>query len=161
MCVLLSLRDMQDTDMHWLAGLLEGEGSFCKAPPSQPNAVIVTVEMTDRDVIERVARLFGGSAISFCKRREERWKPSFRVTVRGSRAVSLMGMLRPLMGQRRQRQIDAAMGSWNPSERWVRRKEKPLPGPAEVSEMRKMMSVVAIAKALGCNRSHIYRLLAS
>lgn len=47
---------MRQQDILWLAGLLEGEGCFnYRADRKQAR---VTVEMTDRDIIERVARLF-------------------------------------------------------------------------------------------------------
>jgi hypothetical protein len=46
-------------ELYWLAGLLEGEGSFVKGPPSRPNCPIVQLAMTDGDVVERAARLLG------------------------------------------------------------------------------------------------------
>ena len=47
--------------LYWLAGLLEGEGSFLKPPPSKPTRVILSVEMTDRDLLERVAAMLAVS----------------------------------------------------------------------------------------------------
>jgi hypothetical protein len=43
------------------------------------------------------------------RRRNPAWKPIYMTTLRGLRAVALMRMLRPLMGKRRQEQIDAAL----------------------------------------------------
>ena len=42
-----------DPDLHWLAGLLEGEGTFMAGPPSAPRTPAVQLSMVDRDVAER------------------------------------------------------------------------------------------------------------
>jgi hypothetical protein len=44
--------------LHWLAGYLEGEGSFMKGSPSTPNQPIITVSSTDEDIIRKVAGIF-------------------------------------------------------------------------------------------------------
>ncbi len=48
---------LTNDDAQWLAGLLEGEGSFLAGPPSARNVPRVALEMTDRDVVARAARL--------------------------------------------------------------------------------------------------------
>jgi hypothetical protein len=104
---------MRESDLHWLAGLLEGEGSFCKPAPSAPNRPYITANMTDEDVIARVAGLFG---VSYSRARKDprnqRWRPSFVAQLRGARAVDLMRELRPLMGTRRKAQIDSAVAGY-------------------------------------------------
>ena len=47
------------TELHWLAGLLEGEGSFMTGPPSSPGLPVIAVNMTDQDVMARLGRIFG------------------------------------------------------------------------------------------------------
>ena len=42
-----------------LDSLLEGEGSFMPGPPSYSNSPIIAVQMTDEDVVVRVAQAFG------------------------------------------------------------------------------------------------------
>lgn len=104
---------MKEQDLYWLAGLLEGEGSFMAGPPSSPNQPRVAVQMTDRDVIARVANLFG--VVYFQARQDSRnpaWKVYFGVCLKGRPAVDLMTLLRPLMGGRRQCQIDLALASF-------------------------------------------------
>jgi hypothetical protein len=54
---------MKDTELAWLAGLWKGEGSFKKPAPSAPNLPLVTVSMTDQDVIERAANLMGSVTV--------------------------------------------------------------------------------------------------
>jgi len=95
----------------WLAGLLEAEGTFLKPPPSEPNLPIVTCRMTDRDVIQRVAQLFGTEV---CVIQRGRFLTQFSARLKGSRAVSLMRDLRPLMGVRRTEAIDVAVSLFRP-----------------------------------------------
>jgi hypothetical protein len=51
---------VRQIDVIWLAGLLEGEGCF-NIRPDKNNQVRVSIEMTDRDIIERAAKLFGSN----------------------------------------------------------------------------------------------------
>jgi hypothetical protein len=46
-------------ELHWLAGLLEGEGSFMPGPPSNSRMPIIAVAMNDADVMSRLGRIFG------------------------------------------------------------------------------------------------------
>jgi DNA-binding transcriptional regulator YiaG len=100
---------MKETDLKWLAGLLEGEGSFLKPPPSSPNCPRISLEMTDKDVVEKAALLMGGRASTRTNLKSLLWKPTYRVLIRGSRAAHLMRILYPEMGMRRRSQIDAAL----------------------------------------------------
>ena len=100
-----------DKALYWLAGLLEGEGSFLPGPPSAPNRPGIQVSMTDEDVIARVADLFGVKYHRW-QRTNPNHKPSFQVLLRGKRAADYMSRLHPLMGQRRQGQIDRALASF-------------------------------------------------
>lgn len=102
---------MQKSDLNWLAGLLEGEGSFLLGPPSRSHLPIIRVEMVDGDVIRRAAELLGVGVVRLPARRKK-WKPTFVATTYGKPAVLLMRVLRPLMGERRQKQIDAALACY-------------------------------------------------
>lgn len=107
--------DLSETDRAWLAGLLEGEGYFGTVNNTVKGKVYryprVGVTMTDRDVIERVAALFGTSVYAV-KPGPQSNLTSYRFTLVGSRAANLMEMLRPWMGGRRQGQIDAALAEY-------------------------------------------------
>jgi hypothetical protein len=100
-------------DLYWLAGLLEGEGTFVAGPPSAPRSPAVQVMMVDRDVVDRVAALFE-CAVTLVRARRDGWRTAYSARVRGPRAVEWMGRLRPLMGSRRQGQIDRAMACYAP-----------------------------------------------
>jgi hypothetical protein len=120
-------------DKSWLAGLLEGEGSFIAGPPSAPHSPRISVEMTDLDVIEKVASAFGTSPIHQKKRGN--FKPTFSARLRGARAVALMEELRPLMSKRRQEQIDKAV-------KWFQPRVTKLT-PAEISEIQQSSSNIS------------------
>ncbi len=90
---------MEENDLFWLAGLLEGEGSFMKPMPSEPNRPRISLHMTDKDVIDRVNHLFNLTyAHAKIDPRNESWKTSYRTVIRGKKAVSTMSRLYPLMG---------------------------------------------------------------
>jgi hypothetical protein len=72
--------------------------------------------MVDRDVVERAGALLE-VAVTVVPSRREGWKTAYCVRVRGARAVLWMQRLRPLMGTRRQAQIDRAMASYGPDPR--------------------------------------------
>ena len=101
------------TELHWLAGLLEGEGSFMTGPPSSPGLPVIAVNMTDHDVMARLGRIFGRK-VHALEPRNPRWRTSYQVRVTGGAAVHWMTLLRPLMGSRRQAQIDRALASYAP-----------------------------------------------
>ena len=100
----------------WLSGLLESEGSFMRGPPSKPNLPRVAIAMTDLDVIVKVGDLFGVSVFS-TRPAVAKNKLIYSCGLRGSKAVLLMKLLKPLMSTRRQAQIEKALASYNPSYR--------------------------------------------
>lgn len=97
--------------LHWLAGLLEGEGSFVPPPPSAPNQPAIQIAMTDEDVVARAADLFGVKYHSW-QRKNSGHKVSYQAALRGGRAVEYMQKLYPLMGKRRQEQIHRALSEY-------------------------------------------------
>jgi hypothetical protein len=97
--------------IYWLAGLLEGEGSFLAPMPSSPNAPIISVSMTDEDIIARVAAFFGTKYHRVNPLREGA-KHAYTIIVKGSKAHDLMKTLYPLMSSRRQAQIDKALANY-------------------------------------------------
>jgi hypothetical protein len=126
---------VSEQDFYWLAGLLEGEGSFAPGPPSAPNSVRITLSMTDRDVVARVAGLWRVSYHEVRKARtlERGWKPAYAVSLRGRRAAELMHDLLPLMGERRQLQIRRALANYDP---YLRYKLQP----EQIVEIRKLLA---------------------
>jgi hypothetical protein len=99
-------------DLDWLAGLMEGEGSFQAGPPSSPNLPILGIEMTDEDVVRRVADILGVTVQTIAPRRT-RWKVTHAARIRGAKAVAWMVALYPLLGARRRAQVGRAVASYS------------------------------------------------
>jgi hypothetical protein len=103
---------MNETGLHWLAGLLEGEGTFgtvnsrvagkCYRYPR------VSVLMSDEDVILRVCKMWCVKPFSYNPKPPSR-KRLYRATKVGFAAAVMMRTLKPLMGTRRQEQITKAL----------------------------------------------------
>lgn len=97
-------------DTLWLAGLLEGEGTFYK--DTNQNTCLLSIEMTDRDIIERVANILNSNVISI-KSRKKKHKDTYRVRIKGYVAINIMKKIFHLMGKRRKEQIITAIEYWN------------------------------------------------
>jgi hypothetical protein len=103
---------MTTLELAWLAGLLEGEGSFGSDSADYPS---VQITMTDRDVISRVARAFGSTERGPYKTRTPAGNsgvPVWRAHAYGNRAAGWMMTLYPLMGERRKEKIRIALAAW-------------------------------------------------
>lgn len=99
--------------LAWLAGLMEGEGSFSKATPAMPRKPRMSVKMTDRDVVEQVCELWG-TCLWTTVPKVERFKTVFSTELVGGSAVAMMALLRPHLCARRQAQIDEAVATFEP-----------------------------------------------
>jgi hypothetical protein len=115
-------------DLQWLAGLLEGEGSFLRAVPSSPRCPSIRLEMCDRDVVDRSARLLKRAVIPITPR-QPKHRRSYVTTIKGQPAIRLMMELAPLMSDVRRRQIRRAVRglasthlparAWTPTVHWL------------------------------------------
>lgn len=110
MCILCQIYHMDTNTRHWLAGLMEGEGSFLKGPPSKSNSCAMAIEMVDEEVISRVAKIWN-KKYSPRRRHNPKWNSTFRCMMRGNPAKVAMLELRPLMSVKRKMQIDEAVAS--------------------------------------------------
>lgn len=99
---------MSPAEVHWLAGWLEGEGSFLAPPPSKPRCPRISAQAKDKDVVWEVARLMQIKP-GFEKSRKPQWSSIWRVLLQGRRAIALMLALEPLLGERRRAQIQRAI----------------------------------------------------
>lgn len=96
---------MERDDLVWLAGLLEGEGTF---DLHRGKYARVRVGMSDRDVIGRAATLMGAKVRLSLKPPPQ--KAMWHAEMSGPRALALMWELLPLMGARRSAKIAEVIG---------------------------------------------------
>jgi hypothetical protein len=99
-----------ESELVWLAGWLEGEGSFTvytQAGRTRPQ-VQVQASSTDRDVVEHAARVMGvkvhGPYAPSCSNFLAK-KQRYMVKLYGKPAQDLCEQLLPLMGERRSARI--------------------------------------------------------
>ena len=114
------IRVVDQLQFHWLVGILEGEGTFLRGAPSRPGTPIVRVSMTDRDVVEHVAKVLERAVVRL-RRRRPHHKIPYATTIKGAPAVTLMNAVRPFLSETRQLQIDRAITSWQLRKRPRRR----------------------------------------
>ena len=102
---------MSALEFHWLAGWLEGEGSFLAPPPSDPFHCRISGQARDEDVMAEVGRLLGVKPLldRSGQARNPEWSAMWRVLLKGSRAMALMLAVEPLAGIRRRHQIGSAL----------------------------------------------------
>lgn len=98
-------------DIAWLAGIVEGEGwiGVVRHHNRKNKYPIVAVQMTDKDVIEKVSRLFKTSVRSSTI---PSGKVAYSFRVEGHRAAELIMTLYCLLGIRRREQGKRALLVW-------------------------------------------------
>jgi len=102
-------------DIHWAAGFLEGEGSFCKGTPHKTNSYHGTQRVQCRqNEIEPLLKLlsfFGGTIRKVSSKSNKFASVPYiqEWTVSGSRARGVMMTLYSLLSPRRRNQITVAL----------------------------------------------------
>lgn len=99
-------------DLFWVAGLLEGEGCFYVTPPSRGTAVSVICEMTDEDVLVKLAKILRLGWVREKPRKTVNGKTTYRYTASGSQAIQIMLTIYPLMSGRRKEKIEECVTKW-------------------------------------------------
>jgi hypothetical protein len=105
-------------DIHWLAGLLEGEGHFGFYGSKRGDRTVggsarILLGMSDRDVMERARDLMGFRPLLFRRKPSPlSTRPCWQFSLCGRRAAGWMMLLYPLMGERRREQIRESLVLW-------------------------------------------------
>lgn len=104
--------------LAWLAGILEGEGSFLVHRNVVNGKAYrypkIIVGMTDLDIIQRVAAMFQ-SKVNVLAKTPNRLQV-FRAMTTGNPAAEWMRALHPMMGVRRQGRIQEILEEWDSRE---------------------------------------------
>lgn len=103
---------MRTTDLHWVAGFLEGEGCFGVTHVNKNRYTYLTIQVTsvDKDVLERLASATGVGRIDGPhKTRSKLHNPTYAWRCqKQAEAEPLMRKLYPMLGERRRKQIETA-----------------------------------------------------
>ena len=100
--------DIPDGDRHWIAGLVEGEGSFYLRNRLDYPAAVFQLNMTDEDVVMRAYELsgeIGGVRPHAPGSRSVKQQWRWRIAA-GAEVAWFMDQMYPLMGKRRRAKID-------------------------------------------------------
>lgn len=97
----------REQEIAWAAGLFEGEGHCGLAPQRNRDLPTARMElsMTDRDVVERFARVIGYGTVHVNQRPTRNDKPVYRWSISGERAIEVALLLLPHLGTRRSKRI--------------------------------------------------------
>jgi hypothetical protein len=108
---------MTNEELYWLAGWLEGEGTFYfSATRGNSPKLAIQAFSVDRDVIDKAASIAGGK-VYYIKPRlhvQGGWdsQEGWRFSLERLPAVALIHRLMPLMSFRRQAQLQKALNGW-------------------------------------------------
>lgn len=148
---------MNEIDIAWAAGLLEGEGSFT-FKGSGRTAVRVHCQMTDRDILERLQGIFGGQIYEVAKRKNH-WKDCWVwILTKEEESVRCVEMILPHMGFRRSQKIEELLNTWYDKDRersdWIaKRKDIASDYFAGLGSMREL------AKKYGTSHGSVYNVV--
>lgn len=109
------MADKSIRDIAWVAGVLEGDGSFVLGNQNGKNGKTykqhtINLAMSDLDVIEKFTTITG--AHSRISRKLPSGKIMYQAAVYGPRAIGWAQTLYPLMGKRRQAKIREIIAAW-------------------------------------------------
>lgn len=101
---------MSPEEIAWVAGIIEGEGTFV----AHGSGVRIGVAMTDIDIINRLAAVTGiGNVYHNLSVARPHHKPASLWCVgRRAHAVHLFAAIYPWLGRRRRERIDALLARW-------------------------------------------------
>lgn len=94
-------------DIGWIAGFLEGEGSFLGGP-ARGNGAQVVANQLQREPLDRLATMLGGRVVCRKKTKAKNYIHEWRVS--SNRARGIMLTVYSLMSPRRKAQIRRALG---------------------------------------------------
>ena len=101
----------------YLSGLLEAEGSFLKGPPSSPNDPKISIQMSDKDIINKVANMWETGYTSWQRsgitKSGNPYKKMYCAICRGKKGLEVMRLLHPFLSKRRQQQIQDVFDSYD------------------------------------------------
>lgn len=99
---------MTISELHWFAGLLEGEGCFTSTHDFVPH---IRIQMCDRDIIARAHKVLTPMT-RICEAYTPKGRESWYISSTGSKAAAWMMTLYSLMGIRRQTRIREVLCAW-------------------------------------------------
>ena len=107
-------RDQRESNQEaYFAGIIDGEG-YISYEKSKKNYSIpcISVEMTDKDVIDKIFNFFGVGSVVFIKPRQDHHLDSWRWRARGKAAVNIFFKIYNYLSARRKDKIDQVLKNY-------------------------------------------------
>lgn len=102
------IQSVKGEDFYWLVGILEGEGCFSSRKKTYSPYIVL--QMTDKDVVDRVGQIWGKTETNWFRRRARPHYKDIHITsLSGEPAARWMIALQPYMGARRKERIRQAL----------------------------------------------------
>ena len=99
-------QDCRPIDLYWVAGFIEGEGTFS----GYKRNFHISAAQVQREPLDRMVRIVGGTIIGPTKKNDNpRHQPIHIWRICGKSAIEWMLALRPIMSPKRQEQLDRAL----------------------------------------------------
>ncbi len=111
---------ISNTDLHWAAGYLEGEGCFYVRPSTNRSSMQarVTACSTDIEPLDKLYKLFGGH-VRLHRKGTSKTKPLYEWYVSTqTMAIGIMMTLYSLLSPRRQSKIKECVARWKLANSW-------------------------------------------
>lgn len=105
-------QNLTSVQIAWVAGLIEGEGTF---GVTQTNSPFIAIQMNDKDVLEQAQSIMNGTSLygPYKHRRGDSYDtPHYRLAVYGTLAISWMMTLYTLMQSRRKAKMKYIIDWW-------------------------------------------------
>lgn len=94
----------------WAAGIFEGEGTIILR--RQWHSIYIRVSMTDEDIIEKLAAIWGTTARVWREDPGGTRKAVYRVSLSSDAAVQWLKLMSPFFGKRRTKRMEEAI-AWH------------------------------------------------
>jgi|SRR6187399_2427016 len=130
-------------DIHWVAGILEGEATFGNLKNIYPRIIL---NMCDLDIVQRVRNIMDSSAKIYPRDNGTNHRVSYTLRISKQSAIGWMMTIYPLMGNRRQERIRELLQIWknHTSVDYASRQEKRL----DTKRNNKMIQIVMLARKI-------------
>lgn len=103
------MNELTESQIAWLAGIYEGEGS-CAI--TNGRAIRVEIVMTDQDVVDRIHTLTGLGSVHTVPQRTEKHKQAYRWSIGSVDAINFLQAIMPWLGDRREKRATEAINNW-------------------------------------------------
>ena len=148
---------MEQNNFYWFIGLFEGEGSFSM---TENRASRITITSTDKDVLEKVVSILGGTIIMPTKRKEH-WKQEYVWYLDREKSKDVTLRMLPFLSKRRQSRANEWLELCNKNiEKQSNKLNKIKDSKIKILELRKQgLTQLQIANEVGYERSHVAKIL--